>query len=546
MQEIPKRDTPKRNIYTEGAELLPAPVIVNIFKRFTGHGDTITVKGLCATKQIRTKDSIMDTDKLVLNYGAGKYCDIKFKHRYGRWLPKGWRLNRYSFSIDINSTLDLDIQNKLILVYNDENEGRIVYTARDYVTGRNRNSTVFHKGNAAIYFRQTVRNTMYLTVRDANIYDHREGRLRILKAYILSKLYRRKMILMYEKDCSRYEESASVLFEKLIDKGYRNIYYVLNSDNPALKTLDERYKKNILYKDSFKHALCFFRSKTFISTETIDHSMQLRAANRLIQSKYRSRDLKYVFLQHGVMYMVSMDSDLRSGFKQKDIALYRVVVSSEEEANHFVSLGGFDRSDLYVTGLAKFDKSYLNKDADKITIMPTWRRWEANIAKNNIADTGYYKMIKNIIAEIPSEYKDKVVVLPHPLMLNAIKNSDNEINKYILESKTHDEILRETRLLITDYSSIAYDAFYRGSNIVFYWGEKEECMEHYGAHLMLNESNVFGDICYDFAEISKAVSDNYNSQQKELHIDRYRDIVSFFDNKNTERIISKLIEDSVI
>jgi integrase/recombinase XerD len=72
------------------------------------------------------------------------------------------------------------------------------------------------------------------------------------------------------------------------------------------------------------------------------------------------------------------------------------VVSSEAEAMHFIELAGMKRDDLYITGLAKFDKCVRNEGADKIIIMPTWRRWETNQAKNNVEETGYYAMIETM------------------------------------------------------------------------------------------------------------------------------------------------------
>ena len=48
------------------------------------------------------------------------------------------------------------------------------------------------------------------------------------------------------KESSRYEESASVLYEKLIDKHHNNCFYIINKDNPIIKTLPPKYKKNLL------------------------------------------------------------------------------------------------------------------------------------------------------------------------------------------------------------------------------------------------------------------------------------------------------------
>ena len=76
------------------------------------------------------------------------------------------------------------------------------------------------------------------------------------------------------------------------------------------------------------------------------------------------------FLQHGVMYMVSLDSESRSFFKpMKTEGKYRVVTSSVEEARHFIELGGYDPETIYVCGLPKFDRNTLNEDADKIVVM---------------------------------------------------------------------------------------------------------------------------------------------------------------------------------
>ena len=126
------------------------------------------------------------------------------------------------------------------------------------------------------------------------------------------KLKDKDIILMYEKNCSRYEESASVLYEKLIDAGYDNVYFIVDTSIPAVQNLAEKYRRNLIEKDSDKHLEYFFACKKFVSSETIDHGLQLRIASKAVQDIYTGRGLSYVFLQHGVMYMVSLSSKLRS------------------------------------------------------------------------------------------------------------------------------------------------------------------------------------------------------------------------------------------
>lgn len=180
--------------------------------------------------------------------------------------------------------------------------------------------------------------------------------------------------------------------------------------------------------------------------------------------------------------------------------------------------------------------------------MPTWRRWETNQARNNFEKTGYYRMIKKIIKSIPKKYDDKIIVLPHPLMNEAMKKSNNILNKYLVLNKTYDEILRECCLLITDYSSISYDAFYRGSNVIFYWEEKDKCLEKYGVNtkLMLTDKLAFGDVCYNELDLKNSIKKEYLAKQNQKYKNRYKKIVQFNDNKNSERIIENLKKDKII
>ena len=513
-------------------------------------GDRVVAFGPCITKFIGGKGHI-DTDQLRIDIPLKENAaSVSFKSRYGTKLPGGICLNEFKLEIDKQEARGFDIQNKLIPVYKGEYLGRFLYSMKDLKHGHNRNSDIIVEDGIAMYFRQTKFNTMNFTIRDANIYDTPEGQQRLRDAYEKAKkLKDRDIILMYEKNCMRYEESASVLYEKLMDAGYDNVFYIVDTSIPAVQDLPEKYRKNLIEKDSDRHLEYFFACKKFVSSETVDHSLQLRTASKLVQDKINEKGLSYVFLQHGVMYMVSLNSKLRTGFRKNTrYKLHKTVVSSEEEARHFTELGGMDRNDLYVTGLAKFDKCYMNEGADKIVIMPTWRRWETNQAKTDIESTGYYRMIRTMYDAVPENLRDKVVILPHPLMIERFRDDESGLGGSILLTDSYDRVLRDCRLLITDYSSIAFDSFYRGANVIFYWKDKDECMECYGegTHLMLNTENVFGPVAMTGEEITAALKETYGKEQDPVYLERYRKIVEFHDGRNTERIIEHLIEDGVI
>ena len=402
-------------------------------------------------------------------------------------------------------------------------------------------------------FRQSVKNQLKVFVRPWNVTDSIVQRLKQTAAYIASLLWHTKkaksLVLLFEKNGEKYEESASVLYEELINSGYNNAYFVLAKHSLYWPRVAENYKKNILQKYSFRHYLYFFKAKTFIGTEAVVHAIDLQTYNLLALRKVGSKNINYVFLQHGVMYMVSLNSESRGMFGRKNLnGKYRVVVSSKEEANHFTTLGGHLAEDMYITGLPKFDRNIHHETADTIAIMPTWRPWEIAQAHEDFAGTGYCRMMLSLYENLPEHLKEKAVILPHPLVNRQLETLPKEITEKMVVNKPYDEILRETAVLITDYSSIAYDAFSRGARVIFDWSEKDACMQAYGpsTKLMLNETNVFGDVIYHPQQLAQIIEENYEKPQREEYQKRYETLVEFQDGNNTKRLMELLKKDGLI
>ena len=461
------------------------------------------------------------------------------------------------FSMGIHNAL------KAVVVISDENRisKGIKYSKylKKYIAAR----SPFHKNEEegiVSFFRQNIAKNITFTVRHANVTDKFWPNAKLSLAWALSKLcFWIKPTLVFEKNGMHYEESGRAVFENLIDSGRKDTYFVLaKAAQDALTKLDNRYKSKMIVQHSFRHYLYFFRCKRFLGSESLAHCLELRCANILVQRKIKAKNQKYVFLQHGVMYMVSLNSPQRSSFRKRNMkGESYIVVSSKKEAAHFIEYGDFTDNDLIVCGIPKFDFSYMSPGADKILIMPTWRIWEFNQARFDFFSTKYFKMIERIYEAIPDALKDKVIIANHPLFTTATFSADGTLKAssaeapandilahYAPEGVSYDELLRDVSLLITDYSSIAYDAYYRGANVIFYWEEKDECMEAYGGetHLMIDEDTAFGPVCYSSEDVPSAALELYGQVQSDLYLGRYREIVEHHDGKNTERLIAMLTE----
>lgn len=470
---------------------------------------------------------------------------------------KGLKCFRYKLEIDYKDILLTKKSTPIFILWKDDNGyGYRGYLKYQYVqrvdTLANRQHRQLHYSNvrilenikSSIFVRETMGNNVYLCVRDINKTDYPKERKKLKYAYWLSKVLwfhkARHSVLCFEKFASKYEESASVLFEKIVDEGNKNTYFIIDQGSRHYKNIKKKYIKYIIPKYSFKHYFYFFMSHTFISTESMNHNIELNISDPHVTLKITKGEYDYIFLQHGVMYMYCLEnrSDFIKG--QGFTKNSKVVVSSQTEANHFIEYGCFDQDDLIISGLPKFDRNKHNAHADKILIMPTSRDFEYNVIRLTPTESTYYKFVKNIINVIPDELKSKIVVVGHPLLKNQLESTD--LKQYMPDNYIYNELLEETRLLITDYSSISYDAFYRGINVVFCWEDKDMCLGAMGYKLMLNDDNVFADVSYSFDDLPELINKNYHEKQTEEHINKYRNIVTYHDNRNTERCYQALLD----
>ena len=394
------------------------------------------------------------------------------------------------------------------------------------------------------YVRQSLDNLLYVTVRPENLTDAPAVGLRIALGRLAAAVRPSPVMLLWEKQLTHYEESASVVFERLVDDGRTDARFVLRRDRWDL--VGEKYRRYLVPAYSVRHFHHFFGARTLLSTETVQHAVEHRTAYRSVLRRITRGDFGYVFLQHGVMYMVSLDSEHRRFFRAGVSVVpknSKVVCSSQVEADHFVELGGFDRANLYVTGLPKFDRARRDEGADRILIMPTWRPWDQNLVKTNPEQAPYHHMLAELFAAVPEHLRERTWLLPHPHARAALAETDLAPRIW---TGSYDEALRGCSLLVTDYSSIAYDAFYRGANVIFWWKDKEECMRRYGGRLMLDDGSAFGPVVNDAEDLSHAVAQYADTPQREEYVKRYKHIVEFHDGRNTERLIRAMERDGML
>ncbi|WP_186436343.1 CDP-glycerol glycerophosphotransferase family protein [Cobetia crustatorum] len=531
-----------------------------IFKSRGVLGFIVSVAGfflgfhLVAIKDRRVFDNHLYNGKVLV--GAKSALSMCIPLFSCKFRGSNLRLHLVLFKISSKCLLDCDIHNPIKVQYeiyqNEHIEVPLRFNWILYKLTKMQfigSIVIDKKSNRTVFVRTSIDGRYFLTVREINSTDYFFEKVKIFIAFILFNvfyLFIKRSVLLFEKKSNRYEESASVLFEEMVTENINNVFYILDK-NKIEQEVPPEFQIYAIAKNSIRHYFHFFNSDLFITTEAPGHGIDLRVANFFAVNKLSRKNYKYVFLQHGVMYMVSLSAKLRKavrygGVYPNDV---KIVVSSIEEAKHFIEDGGYYANNLYITGLPKFDRLQWEEHARDIVIMPTWRPWEYNEISQNCESTGYYKMIAEIIESIPMEEVSRIRLLPHPLFYDSFAGTSLE--KFIVKNESYDKVLRRSSILITDYSSIAFDMFGRGGKVIFWWKDKIECMEHYGGELKLNSRNCFGDIVYNKSDFISAFNKADESKERPCFQEKnYNSLVFDFKGRSSRKLIERLIEDGYI
>ena len=223
------------------------------------------------------------------------------------------------------------------------------------------------------------------------------------------------------------------------------------------------------------------------------------------------------------------------------------VVSSYSEKNLVERNFDFPQQLIKTTGLARYDKlkNQTNATQHHILFFPTWR----DKAFPRDVTAKYEKTINNllnnqILSDILERHGVKFTYYPHNSLRNVI--ADIPEHKNIKKIKTDQFILQELiashSLLITDYSSVAWDFLYQNKPVIFYQFDQDDYIRYKGSYIDFNK-DLFGDVCKLEEEllikIELCIKNNFTpSADSELRRKKYFD---YFDQNNCARIYESII-----
>ena len=363
----------------------------------------------------------------------------------------------------------------------------------------------------------------------------------------LNKFRKRKINLFYEKFASKSEEGVLDLCKKCGQSNRTRNYFIIDKESADYNRIKEN--KCVIPKYSLKYYWLFYNTNYFIASEVPSHLNILRSNNKYFRKA--TYDKKFVFLQHGIIYMKNLGLNTVFSKGEEGESQY-MIVSSQKEKDVVVDMLHYDEEQLLVTGLGMFSNIKYNhineKSEDYVTIMLTWKPYEEQLY--NFEESSYYENVIQIY-KILCKYinKDKIIIIGHPKANELLSKTDI---KDSLWKNPISKALEKTKLLITDYSSVCYNVFYQRGGVIFYQDDLEKYEKENG-HLIPNEDEYIGKRAFNIEELERIIEKtvengriNLNTIRTKEFEENYKTINEFTDGKNIDRIYEELCKLNLI
>ena len=390
------------------------------------------------------------------------------------------------------------------------------------------------------------------------------GVINYLKYYIAYVIYlvkfsnkKNNIWLVGERLAKSANDNGFAFFEYLLnEKGCQENAFFVFDDEELLRQNLSKFQKNTVRLNSIKHFILYFRCEyLFVSHGVRD------ACPTIIFFKLKSLIKPVIYLQHGVIkfkkiyynrevYNKSILRFIASTRDEKEIishqmmprrlehdlmfakynlhshllfkenggsvvsnyiSKYPIEVNLKEKLNFLNSRVGIEPSRVPICGLARFDKlrrdSLVLESDSSILIFPTWRDDLKNKSKEEFIESDYFTNYKELITNenlhkllLDSGLKIKFHL--HSEMLKFREQFSSFESESIIVSGEGDvrKLIITSKMLITDYSSVAWDFYLLGKKTLFFQFDSESYKKLRSDYCTKRE-DWFGDICLNSSDV---------------------------------------------
>lgn len=361
-------------------------------------------------------------------------------------------------------------------------------------------------------------------------------------AKLMSFLYREKDIWLLSERGKEARDNAYFFFVWLKEHHPEiKAKYIVSKESKDYHKFDQWPQDRVEY-DSMKHLISLWQAKYLISTHIGGYTTE-RAFFTKFDRKYKLfRNRKRVFLQHGIT------KDCVRGLMHDRTRLDLFVTGSQIEYEYIKQHFGYPDGIVQYTGFCRYDNLNEFHTKKQLLIMPTWRVY---IDRERFEESTYYHAYKDLLCSkefhaVLAKYGYKAVFYPHYEFQSKIQLFEdlNLPECVVIADMTYDvqTLLKESEVLLTDFSSVFFDMMYMHKPILFYQFDEEEYRARHYQEGYLRYRDV-GPVVRTLPEVVEQIEAILaHPNCLEQYMPYYDQTFALRDNNNCQRVYEAIVE----
>jgi len=300
-----------------------------------------------------------------------------------------------------------------------------------------------------------------------------------------------KAWLLYEFEASAAQDNGLALFEALKrSRKDLDVKYIIDTRHADAKKL-KGYGWSVIRKYSFRHYWSLLTAQILISSQSRYHGYRLAPPKNDPIGREMAKK-PFVFLQHGVIALKKISFHRSNPRVAADLFFSSTKLEQEIICREF----GYESAEVPLIGLPRFDK-LVDKSGEfnEILVMPTWRKWLQRSNRHSFLGSEFFRnyitfLKSSDLAELCQRERVLLKLYLHPMIaknidcftdlpahVQVVSNGQEPIN----------ELMMKARMLVTDYSSVAWDFMYMKKPVAFFHFDLPKYEQVHGAYFDLKQ-----------------------------------------------------------
>ena len=311
----------------------------------------------------------------------------------------------------------------------------------------------------------------------------------------------------------------------------QKVYYIIDKNSPDYN----KVKEDAVHFGSIKNYWVIATAEKIISTHCCNGLPHINP------KLFRFFELhkKHYFLQHGV----TKDNNPRLYFEQIGAQLF--ICGAKPEFDYIADKFGYPSGAVQYTGFARYDTLHDAKTKQQILIMPTWRMFIDN--KKHFLESEYYQQWNRVLSDQQlAEYLEKndltAIFYPHYEVQKYLHLFHSGSERIILADFANYDVqtlLKESKLLVTDYSSVFFDFAYMRKPVVYFQFDQDDFFsKHYNRGYFSYQKMGFGPVTESVESTVDAIIQSAESGfvPTDEYRKRMQEFFPLYDQNNCKRI----------